>query len=87
VLYTDGVIEASPGDDAFGPERFEAFVATLAGRDATAIAERIEEAVLAIQSGPPRDDVAVVVARVDPSASGLEAASFGATPEGVAAAT
>ncbi len=87
VLYTDGVIEASPGDDAFGPERFEAFLATLAGRDATAIAKRIEEAVLAIQSGAPRDDVAVVVVRVDPSASGLQAASFGASAQGVAAAT
>jgi phosphoserine phosphatase RsbU/P len=87
VLYTDGVIEASPGDDAFGPERFEAFVATLAGRDATAIAKRIEEAVLAIQSGAPRDDVAVVVVRVDPSSSGLQAAQFGAPAQGVAAAT
>jgi PAS domain S-box-containing protein len=87
VLYTDGVIEASPGDDAFGPERFADFVSTLAGRDAPAIAERIEEAVLDLQSGDLRDDVAVVVVRVDPRGRGLGSASFGAQHERVAAAT
>jgi PAS domain S-box-containing protein len=87
VLYTDGVIEASPGDDAFGPERFADFVSTLAGRDAPAIAERIEEAVLDLQSGDLRDDVAVLVVRVDPKGRGLGSASFGAQHERVAAAT
>jgi phosphoserine phosphatase RsbU/P len=87
VLYTDGEIEASPGDDAFGPERFADFVSTLAGRDAPAIAERIEEAVLDLQSGDLRDDVAVLVVRVDPKGRGVGSASFGAQHERVAAAT
>jgi PAS domain S-box-containing protein len=86
VLYTDGVIEASPGDDAFGPERFADFVSTLAGSDAPAIAERIEEAVLDVQSGDLRDDVAVLVVRVDPLGWGVGSASFGAQHERVAAA-
>jgi len=66
VLYTDGVIEASPVDDAFGPERFAAFLAGLAGEDAGALADRIERAVLGIQDGRPRDDVAVLVLRPAP---------------------
>lgn len=64
ILYTDGVTEASPIDDAFGPEHFASFVAGCAGEDADAIARRIEEATLEIQGGTPRDDVAVVVLRV-----------------------
>ena len=64
ILYTDGVIEASPLDDAFGPEHFASFVAGCAGAGAAAIARRIEEAALEIQGGTPRDDVAVVVLRV-----------------------
>jgi sigma-B regulation protein RsbU (phosphoserine phosphatase) len=66
VLYTDGVIEASPIDDAFGPERFAAFLAGLAGGDADELADRIERAVLGIQDGRPRDDVAVLVLRPAP---------------------
>jgi PAS domain S-box-containing protein len=63
ILYTDGVIEASPLDDAFGPERFADFLAGCAGQDADGIAGSIERAVLSVQGGRLRDDVAVVVAR------------------------
>ena len=70
VLYTDGVIEASPGDDAFGPEHFAEFLATLSGRDADGIANLVEREVLEIQGGSPRDDVALLVARLPPSARG-----------------
>jgi serine phosphatase RsbU (regulator of sigma subunit) len=70
ILYTDGVIEASPIDDAFGPAPFASFVAGCVGEDASAIARRIEEAALEIQGGTPRDDVAVVVMRVSSGREG-----------------
>jgi serine phosphatase RsbU (regulator of sigma subunit) len=82
VLYTDGVVEASPSDDALGPERLAAFLGASAGRDAARIAESIERQALAVQRGHLRDDVAVVVMRVEPAGGG---APFGALAEGVAA--
>jgi PAS domain S-box-containing protein len=81
VLYTDGVIEASPVDDAFGPARLSTFVRGCIGRDAPRIAEAIERQAVAVQGGRLRDDVAVVVVRVSPEG----AASFAAAGEGVAA--
>jgi serine phosphatase RsbU (regulator of sigma subunit) len=66
VLYTDGVVEASPTDDALAPERLAALLATLRGRDAGAIAEAIERRAVELQAGRLRDDVAVVVLRVRP---------------------
>jgi PAS domain S-box-containing protein len=67
ILYTDGVIEASPLDDRFGPEGLARFVAGCSGREAPVIARRIEEQVLEIGGGSIRDDVAVVVLRVSPA--------------------
>jgi sigma-B regulation protein RsbU (phosphoserine phosphatase) len=64
VLYTDGVIEASPLDDAFGPAAFAVFLERQAGRRAGEIATAVEEQVLALQDGSLRDDVALVVLRV-----------------------
>jgi serine phosphatase RsbU (regulator of sigma subunit) len=66
VLYTDGVIEASPLDDALGPERLAALLADCAGATAAGIATAIRRAVLDVQEGGLRDDVAVVIARVLP---------------------
>ncbi|HYM58624.1 MAG TPA: SpoIIE family protein phosphatase [Solirubrobacteraceae bacterium] len=83
ILYTDGVTEASPLDDAFGPERFSSFVAGCAGREAAVIARRIEEAALEVQGGTPRDDVAVVVLRVP--REGEDEALFAPAEERVAA--
>jgi PAS domain S-box-containing protein len=81
VLYTDGVIEATPTDDRFGQERLEEFVAELAGRDAASIASEIERVVLEVQTGAPRDDVAVLVLRVP----GQRGESFATATGGVAA--
>jgi PAS domain S-box-containing protein len=81
ILFTDGVIEASPVDDAFGPARLATFVRGCIGRDASRIAEAIERQATAVQEGRLRDDVAVVVARVSPGG----APSFAAAGEGVAA--
>ncbi len=68
ILYTDGVTEASPLDDAFGPDHLASFVAGCAGADASVIAGRIQDAALEIQGGVARDDVAVLVVRVLSSA-------------------
>ena len=81
VLYTDGVTEASPVDDRFGPEQLARFVAGCSGREAPVIARRIEEQVLEIGGGSVRDDVAVVVLRVRPTLT----APFAADEPGVAA--
>ncbi len=81
VLYTDGVVEASPTDEALAPERLAMLLHAQAGRDAGDIAEAIETAALAVQDGRLRDDVAVVVLRVRPG--GVEA-PFDAVGAGVA---
>ena len=66
VLYTDGVVEASPADEALATERLAALLAGEAGRDAGEIAAAIEHKALEVQDGRLRDDVAVVVLRVRP---------------------
>lgn len=65
VLYTDGVTEArSPGGELFGEERLRELVSGCSGMAAEEMARRIEQAVLEFQQGDVRDDVAVLVARV-----------------------
>ena len=83
ILYTDGVIEASPLDHRFGPEQFARVVSECHGRAPIATARRIEDAVLGVQGGTVRDDVAVLVLRVSPQL----AAPFVADEPGVAAST
>jgi PAS domain S-box-containing protein len=83
VLYTDGVIEASPLDHRFGPEQLARCVAECHGRAPVATARHIEDAVLAVQGGKVRDDVAVLVLRVSPTL----AAPFVPDEPGVAAST
>jgi phosphoserine phosphatase RsbU/P len=69
ILFTDGVTEASPLDDALGPERLAEFLGTCAGKDASRIAAGVEERVLELQRGRLRDDVAVLVVRVAPGSA------------------
>jgi serine phosphatase RsbU (regulator of sigma subunit) len=65
ILYTDGVIEARSSDGLFfGEERLMALLQSSVGLDASAIAGRIEDAVLTFQKQAPRDDIAVLVLRV-----------------------
>ena len=66
VLYTDGVIEASPADHALAPERLAALLHSVGGGHAGMIAEAVERTALAVQDGRLRDDVAVVVLRSTP---------------------
>jgi PAS domain S-box-containing protein len=67
VLYTDGVIEAR-GDEH--PELGERGLAELlegcAGAHPDEVAGRIEQAALEAYGGPPADDIAVLVLRVQP---------------------
>jgi PAS domain S-box-containing protein len=70
-MYTDGVTEATPLDPAiFGPERLAELLRarTLAGDGADAIAGAVQDAVLQVQGGTARDDVALLIARVAPLA-------------------
>jgi len=83
ILYTDGVIEASPLDHRFGPEHFARCVSDCHGRAPVAIARHIEDVVLEVQGGKVRDDVAVLVLRVSPRVG----APFVADEPGVAAST
>ena len=83
ILYTDGVIEASPLDHRFGPEQFARVVSECHGRAPIATARHIEDAVLGVQGGKVRDDVAVLVLRVSPQL----AAPFVRDEPGVAAST
>ena len=83
ILYTDGVIEASPLDHRFGPEHFARCVGDCHGRAPVAIARHIEDVVLEVQGGTVRDDVAVLVLRVSPHVG----APFVADEPGVAAST
>jgi len=64
ILYTDGVTEARGDSSWFGEEALGELIASCAGKDASAIAERVESVVLDFQGGNPRDDIALIVVRV-----------------------
>jgi PAS domain S-box-containing protein len=65
VLYTDGAIEAHrTTDDLFGEERMADIIGSSASLGADDIAERILAAVVAFGPSEPRDDIAIVVAKV-----------------------
>ncbi|HWN28375.1 MAG TPA: SpoIIE family protein phosphatase, partial [Actinomycetospora sp.] len=66
LLYTDGVTEARGPDGWFGSERLASLVASLAGASADEIADGVLTAVTDFQGGRLRDDVALLVVRVDP---------------------
>jgi serine phosphatase RsbU (regulator of sigma subunit)/PAS domain-containing protein len=60
VLYTDGVSEAGPRDQPFGEAGLLELLGSLAGRTPTEIVTAVERAVLAVDGGRPRDDLAVL---------------------------
>jgi PAS domain S-box-containing protein len=66
VFYTDGVIEERGEHEFFGRDRLIAALRNCAGRDAVTIASSIEASVLEFMRGAPRDDIAILVARVAP---------------------
>lgn len=63
VLFTDGVTEARASGDIFGEQRLAELVAGFAGASAEGLAAAVEDAVIAFNDGPLRDDLALVVIR------------------------
>ena len=73
VLYTDGVIEArSDSEGMFGPGRLAELLEACAGRDPDTVAQTIEDAVVELQQGDPKDDIAILALRVRPAAVQVE---------------
>jgi PAS domain S-box-containing protein len=66
VLYTDGVTEELATVDTPGRETLLGLMPSYRGQDAEGIASSVVRAVLDARPRPPRDDIAVVVARVRP---------------------
>ncbi|HET6817267.1 MAG TPA: ATP-binding SpoIIE family protein phosphatase [Mycobacteriales bacterium] len=66
VLYTDGVTERRDGRRMFGQAGLRQVLASTAGHDAEAIAERAEEAARSFVDSELRDDLAIVVVRRPP---------------------
>jgi PAS domain S-box-containing protein len=64
VLFTDGVLEERREGETFGRKRLESVVAACRGKNARALAEAIERAVVEFTPEAPRDDVALLVVRV-----------------------
>jgi GAF domain-containing protein len=66
VLYTDGVTDTRGARERFGQERLVEALTGVAGLGPEEIASHVDEAVLAFQEGPQRDDVALLVLRCAP---------------------
>lgn len=66
LLYTDGVIEARRGDAFFGDDRLRALLEGCGGMSASAVAERVQGAVVDFAGGTICDDMAILVARIPP---------------------
>ena len=64
VFYTDGVTELRTGDPAYGERRLAETLTAHAGRGADEVADAVLRAAVALQDGPPRDDIALLVLRV-----------------------
>jgi phosphoserine phosphatase RsbU/P len=65
VLYTDGVTDEQSETEEFGEERLMEVLRSCAGKKAEEIVRSIERAVMEFAPGVPRDDIALLVARVD----------------------
>lgn len=66
-LYTDGLIDAYAPAYPLTPSALASLLAECAGRPAEAIAEHVYTHVLGSRPEEPRDDIALVVLRVDPA--------------------
>jgi len=66
LLYTDGVTEELAPPGSSGGTNLADLVASYRGLDARQIARSIERAVEGARPRPPRDDIAILVARVRP---------------------
>ncbi|WP_205696710.1 SpoIIE family protein phosphatase [Conexibacter sp. SYSU D00693] len=66
VLFTDGVPDARGADERFGHERVEAVLRATGSTDPDELAAALDDALLAFEVGPQRDDVALLVLRATP---------------------
>jgi PAS domain S-box-containing protein len=66
LLYTDGVTEISTDDMRRGEAELRTTLESLQGATATEVVAAVEERVVALQDGTPRDDIALVALRVPP---------------------
>jgi PAS domain S-box-containing protein len=64
LLYTDGVTEAGSRDHPFGEPGLRDVIATLHEPEPERIVDVVEEAVVAAQTGEPRDDIALLALTV-----------------------
>jgi serine phosphatase RsbU (regulator of sigma subunit) len=67
VLYTDGVTEARGPGGVLGEDGLRTVLRDCASDAPSRVVQRIEQAVLAVSGGRPRDDVAVVALRLRPA--------------------
>jgi serine phosphatase RsbU (regulator of sigma subunit) len=70
VMFTDGVTDTRGEQERFGLARLETLLSTVASVDADAVASRIDDALLAFQSGDQRDDVALLVLQASDGPAG-----------------
>jgi serine phosphatase RsbU (regulator of sigma subunit)/PAS domain-containing protein len=63
VLYTDGVTDTRGAPGRFGGDRLAAVLADATDLEPDEVATRVDEALIAFEEGPQRDDVALLVLR------------------------
>lgn len=67
VLYTDGVTDQRANGDLFGEERLRRVLRRSVSLDARSMVQRVERAIDAFTTEPPRDDMALLVLRLVPA--------------------
>jgi serine phosphatase RsbU (regulator of sigma subunit) len=63
VAYTDGVLDAGAPDRLVHSEALAELIGASAGRQASELAQAVEQLALDVSAGSPRDDIAVLVLR------------------------
>ena len=77
LLYTDGVTETPTAGGLLGERGLAALIESSRGLDAEALLERVDRIVVRLQSGTPRDDIAMVCLQVRDPATDSEGEAGG----------
>ncbi|MPZ27290.1 MAG: SpoIIE family protein phosphatase [Micromonosporaceae bacterium] len=80
IFYTDGVTERRRGRELFGGQRLREAAAPLAHFSAEVIAARLRTTTIGFSAEPPRDDIALLVLRNEPSTPPVRARARVPTP-------